>query len=149
MKYLILLLFLVSCTESVDPKWTIADSGEALIAPLCDSMGYVIRTADHTFENVVLVMIYFRDWENCDGCWIAADTLYANGEWNIMPYVGIAQYLELPDSVVCSGVTSQGIQMSFSGMIQWDTTYQNGDHAFRIDEVDHPYWQLGFYRIFN
>jgi len=146
MKYLILLLFLISCHEEINPEWTIVEPGKALIAPLCDSMGCVIRTVDYTFSNVELVMIYFRDWDNCGGCWTPADTLYSNGEWITPAYLGMAQYLGVPDSVVCSGLTTQGILMSFSGSIQWDGLYTSGDHAFRVDEADHPYYQLGFWK---
>ena len=104
MKYLILLLFLISCHEEINPEWTIVEPGKALIAPLCDSMGCVIHTVDYTFENVVLVQIIYKDY-SCsfpNGCWANGDTLFYNGELFIEPYLGMAQFIGVPDSVVCS-----------------------------------------------
>ena len=156
--FIILLLLsftaLTSCTKEITQKedvieWDIVEPGDALLLSLCDSMSCVIHTVDYTFEDVELVMIYYRDWVNCDGCWTAADTLFYNDELLIGPYLGMALFLNLPDSIVCSSFVIQGNLMSFSGRIQWDAPYASGDHVFRVDEVDHPYRQIGFWKDCN
>jgi len=96
-------------------------------------------TVDYTFTDVVLIQIMFKD---DNGLWILGDTIHPGDD----PYFKMAEFIGVPDSIVCSSFIVQGNLTSFSGLIEWDEPYSSGDHAFRIDEADHPLWQLGFFK---
>jgi len=134
-------IFYLSClSDDLKPSYTIVpNDGESLIQALCDSSGCKITTSDYTFTDVVLVQIMFKD-EN--GYWVLGDTIPPG----VDPYFSMAEFIGVPDSLVCSAFVIQGTLTSFSGYMEWIGPYDSGDHAFRIDEADHPLWQLGFFK---
>ncbi len=112
----------------------------------CDSTGCYLWAPGKSFTNPVLSRIWEHKFDSVTNSnWTIRDTFFFEDSLRMDPYLVVAGYLNVPDSLVCSLVTYQGNVLTLQqGKIYYDGSYTQGNFAMITDTTGHSLFQQSF-----